>query len=385
MTAALPEVEAFAAGALADGLTDVYLLGMGGSSLCAEVLRDVPLARPDRVQLTVLDTTDERTIHRVTQALDPERALFIVASKSGSTIEVKALEQHFWSVMSRAVPVATGRHFVAITDPGTSLSTRAATAGYRQTFTNPPDIGGRYSALSLFGLVPAALVGVDIRVLLSSGREIAERCRANESDQSRPGARRVHGGPREARARQAHAARAAVARAARRVDRAARRREHRKERDRDPPGCRRADGPAVGLRPRSGVCRDPDARCGRRADGGAPAGGSWTPRLPHRDAGERARREFFRWEFGTAIAGTTLGVNPFDEPNVRDAKVRTQAQLDQWKATGTFDFHPPFEHGPGYARREHRPELPTITTTRPLQVDTLPCSTTFLQSRAGPA
>jgi Phosphoglucose isomerase len=365
MTAALPEVEAFAAAALADGLTDVYLLGMGGSSLCAEVLRDVPLARPDRVQLTVLDTTDERTIHRVTQALDPERALFIVASKSGSTIEVKALEQHFWSVMSRAVPVATDRHFVAITDPGTSLSTRAATAGYRQIFTNPPDIGGRYSALSLFGLVPAALVGVDIRVLLTSGREIAERCRANERTNPGLALGAFMGG---------HAKRG---------------------RDKltlllspslEPLGvwieqlvAESTGKNGVGILP---VVGEP---MGQPSDYGHDR--AFVAILTHDavDVRTEARRleeaghpvfhietraselggEFFRWEFGTAIAGATLGVNPFDEPNVRDAKVRTQAQLDQWTATGTFDFHPPFEHGPGYARREHRPERPTTNHDSP--------------------
>ena len=88
--------------------------------------------------------------------------MFLVASKSGSTIEVTSLERHFWSVMKTLVPDDPGRHFVAITDPETSLAALAATRGYRRTFINPPDIGGRYSALSLFGLVPAALMGIDV-------------------------------------------------------------------------------------------------------------------------------------------------------------------------------------------------------------------------------
>ncbi len=176
------DVEAFAADALESGLTDLYLLGMGGSSLCAEVLRDVPLARRHGGNLTVLDTTDERMVQGVTTNLVPERSLFIVASKSGSTIEVSSLERHFWGVMSAALPTSAGRHFLAITDPDTALAARAARLGYRHTFLNPPDIGGRFSALSLFGLVPAALIGLDIRALLASGEKMAARCRADDND-----------------------------------------------------------------------------------------------------------------------------------------------------------------------------------------------------------
>ena len=180
MASRVADVEAFAADALENGLTDLYLLGMGGSSLCAEVLRDVPLPRRPGGNLTVLDTTDERTIQGVTTNLVPERSLFIVASKSGLTIEVSSLERYFWSVMSAALPDSVGRHFIAITDPDTALAARAARLGYRHTFLNPPDIGGRFSALSLFGLVPAALLGLDLRALLASGVRMADECRENE-------------------------------------------------------------------------------------------------------------------------------------------------------------------------------------------------------------
>src|SRR5439155_11964660 len=100
------------------------------------------------------------------EALDPARTLFLVASKSGTTIEVTSLEHYFGSIVTRAIGRDAGQHFIAITDPGTSLVSHAREHQFRSTFINPPDIGGRYSALSLFGLVPAALLGLDVEALL---------------------------------------------------------------------------------------------------------------------------------------------------------------------------------------------------------------------------
>src|SRR4029079_5362637 len=105
--------------------------------------------------------TDERTIREVTSSLTPDRALFLVASKSGSTVEFSSRERHLWGCMTDKIGDKAGRHFAAITDPATSLAALAAERRYRHTFLNPADIGGRYSALSLFGLVPAALLGID--------------------------------------------------------------------------------------------------------------------------------------------------------------------------------------------------------------------------------
>src|SRR5262245_3666357 len=182
MAAEIATVETVTSAIRTDGLTDVYLLGMGGSSLCAEVLRDVPLPRDQRVKLDVLDTTDEYRVRKVTDALAADRSLFIVASKSGSTIEVTSLEHHFRSVLDSAGVTNVGRHFVAITDPGTSLVTHAERAGYRHVFINPPDIGGRYSALSLFGLVPAALLGLDITTVPPARRHVGARRRLKQRD-----------------------------------------------------------------------------------------------------------------------------------------------------------------------------------------------------------
>jgi glucose-6-phosphate isomerase len=356
MTAELPEIEAFAAGVFEAGFNQVYLLGMGGSSLSAEVLRDVPLARHDRMKLVLLDTTDERTIRHATDALAPDRTLFIVASKSGSTLEVKALERHFWSVMARAVPEDTGRHFVAITDPGTSLSARATSVGYRQIFINPPDIGGRYSALSLFGLVPAALLGVDVRVLLASGREIAELCRLNGS--TNPGLSLgafMASQARRGRDKMTLLVPPSLAPLGAWIEQLVAESTGKQGRGVLPvvgepvgqPSDYGADRAFVAIQTRDAVDVRTAAR--RLEESGHPV-------FHIETRASELGGEFFRWEFATAVVGAVLGVNPFDEPNVREAKIRTQAQLDAWRANGAFDIDPPFHQGPGYLRREYRPE-----------------------------
>jgi len=160
MLGEVPELTAFADGVAADGLRDVVLLGMGGSSLAPEVLRRCFGRLPDRPVLHVLDCTDAATILAVERAIDPGKTLFLVSSKSGGTIEPLSLFAHFWA------RVGEGSNFAAITDPGSGLEALAHEHGFRQVFAGDPNIGGRYSALSAFGIVPAALIGVDVRALL---------------------------------------------------------------------------------------------------------------------------------------------------------------------------------------------------------------------------
>jgi glucose-6-phosphate isomerase len=161
MLAQIDDLESFVEGVRADGFSDVVLLGMGGSSLAPEVLRRCFGHQPDHPRLHVLDSTDAATIRAVEQAIDPQKTLFIVSSKSGGTIEPLSLFAHFWSV------IGEGNHFVAITDPGSGLEKLAQEHGFRRTFAGDPNIGGRYSALSAFGIVPAALMGIDVRALLT--------------------------------------------------------------------------------------------------------------------------------------------------------------------------------------------------------------------------
>src|SRR5437763_5467351 len=158
----------FASAVKRDGFTDVVLLGMGGSSLAPEVLRAVLGVAPGWPRLHMLDSTDPAAVLNV--AIAPERTLFIVSSKSGGTIEPNVLAAHFRQLLNDAGVSPWADHFVAITDEGTDLHRRAVGDGFREVFINPSDIGGRYSALSYVGLVPAALMGHHIRSIVDWGR-----------------------------------------------------------------------------------------------------------------------------------------------------------------------------------------------------------------------
>jgi glucose-6-phosphate isomerase len=160
MPGVLDDLEAFAEQISSEGFAGIVLLGMGGSSLAPEVLRRCFGHRPDRPALHVLDSTDAATIRAIGDTVELERTLFIVSSKSGGTIEPLSLFAHFWSLLE------DGSRFVAITDPGSGLQQLAREHSFRKVFTGDPNIGGRYSALSPFGIVPAALTGVDVRTLL---------------------------------------------------------------------------------------------------------------------------------------------------------------------------------------------------------------------------
>ncbi len=310
-----------------DGITTVYLLGMGGSSLCAEVIRSVYGVRGGHPQLVVMDTTDEEAIHGAVSRLDAARTLFLVASKSGGTIEPASMERLFWAEVSRVLGPAAGRQFVAITDPGTGLAQLAGQRGYRHTFVNPADIGGRFSALSLFGLVPAALIGAPVRELLAGGGEMAAGCK-QENHQNAG----LELGAFIGTAANAGRDKLTVLL---------------------PPSMRtlglwieqliaestgkhgKGALPVVDepLAPASeygsdrvfvSVSTDHDSPDLGRVQALEDAG---HPVLRLSTRAQALGAEFFRWEFATAIAGAVLGINPFDEPNVAEAKDKTRAIL----------------------------------------------------------
>lgn len=341
-----------------DQIRRVYVLGMGGSSLCAEVIQRVLPEPPHAPQLAVLDTTDERTIRDVTDALSPPNTLVLVASKSGATLEMTTLEQHFWKVMSDALGDRAGRHFVAITDPGTPLVARAEARGYRETFVNTPNIGGRYSALSLFGLVPAALLRHPVDALLRSANGMAERCRADSADN--PGL--------ALGAFIASAARAGRDKLTLLAD------DHLESLGVwiEQLVAESTGKHGGGVLP---VVGEPVARPSEYGDDRAfvliaPPGPGELRDLATRlrDTGHPVFEidmtpdglggEFFRWEFATAVAGSVLGVNPFDEPNVAAAKRRTDEQLETRRRKAAFKIDPPLERGHGYSRRERNSHVP---------------------------
>ena len=323
-----------------EGIEAVYLLGMGGSSLCAEVLRAVFGIREGYPQLHVLDTTDERTLTSAASRMNPGRTLFIVASKSGGTVEVASMERFFWQEVSRVMGTKAGRHFIAITDPGTALERLARERGYRATFINPADIGGRFSALSLFGLVPAALIGVSPDELLKAGTTMAEGCRQQNHTNAglELGAFIAHAA-QNGRDKLTVALAPSFASLGLWIEQLVAESTGKHGKGSLPVVDEPLGAPDVYGEDRAfvSVASESDSADTTRLDA-LEAAGFPVLRLSIRH--ENLGAEFFRWEFATAVAGAALGINPFDEPNVSEAKEKTKALLGTYTSRGTFDDAP---------------------------------------------
>ena len=176
MTGEAERLNALADEVRAEGYTDTVLLGMGGSSLAPEVLRKTFGVKKGYLDLAVLDSTDPGAVLQIAEKLDASRILFIVATKSGTTAETLSFFKFFYNWVSQAMGTErSGNSFIAITDPGSKLAELASRYKFRATFVNDPEIGGRYSALSYFGLVPASLVGVDLHRLLANAQTMVRR------------------------------------------------------------------------------------------------------------------------------------------------------------------------------------------------------------------
>ncbi len=188
MAEAPEDLHRFAAEVAAEGVRQIVLLGMGGSSLAPEVFAASLETAPGAPRLLVVDTTHPTAVRQALARVEPGRALFVVSSKSGTTIETLSLFRAFWSVAARAGP-RPGRRFIAITDPGSPLETLAHERGFRRVYQAPFDVGGRYSALSVFGLVPAALAGADTWRVLERAREMARASGPDVPAVANPGLR----------------------------------------------------------------------------------------------------------------------------------------------------------------------------------------------------
>ena len=323
-----------------EGFEAVYLLGMGGSSLCAEVLRSVFGVSEGYPTLTVLDTTDEQTLTGAAARMDPRRTIFVVASKSGSTVEVASMERYFWQEMTRALGERAGGHFIAITDPGTALYELAIARGYREIFVNPPDIGGRFSALSLFGLVPAALIGAPVDALLSGGAAMAEGCRQhNHANAGLELGAFMAAAAADGRDKLTVALAPSFASLGLWIEQLVA-----ESTGKHGTGLLPVVDEPLGRPDEYGsdrafvsIASESDAADEERL-AALEAAGFPVMRLSIRHDGLGA--EFFRWEFATAVAGAAMRINPFDEPNVAEAKEKTKALLAGYAARGRFDDAP---------------------------------------------
>ena len=322
MLGRVPELKRFAEECASDGLTTAVLAGMGGSSLAPEVLRTTFSVAPGMLDVIVLDTTHPDQILAVERSLDFDKTLFLVSSKSGTTTETNSHFAYFWE------KVRDGSRFFAITDPGTPLEKLAGEHGFRRTFLNPPDIGGRYSALSYFGLVPGALIGADLEALLERAIGMAAACR------KRPG--RTHNPGAGLGAVIGEAALASRDKLTLVLPEETRSFGYWVEQllaestGKDGKGVVPVEGEDIG---------SPSVYGDDRLFVVFGPGGVWNETMgPHKDAGHAATyypsivavglgAAFFLWEFATAVAGAVIGIHPFDQPNVQEAKDATEKVL----------------------------------------------------------
>ena len=318
------------------GFEHAVLLGMGGSSLCPEVLRQSFGRVAGAPDLRVLDSTDPAQVASIEQRIDHGRTLFIVSSKSGTTLEPNIFLSYFAErAGGRAGP--GGSQFVAVTDPGSKLEGLAVREGFRHVFPGVPSIGGRYSALSDFGLVPAAVMGLDVGRLLDRAEAMRSACLPSRPLRANPGA--VLGLALGAAARAGRDKITFVIAPAYRSLGAWLEQLLAESTGKDGTGLIPVDGEMPGTRDLYGD----DRLFVHLHDEAVPDGGPEPALAELEQAGHPVVRlglsdpydlggEFFRWELATAVAGSVLGINPFDQPDVEASKIETRRLTAAYEA-----------------------------------------------------
>jgi glucose-6-phosphate isomerase/transaldolase/glucose-6-phosphate isomerase len=339
MRSEAPDLMSFADSVSVAGLRSIVLLGMGGSSLAPEVFSLLFPPGPGGRRFFVIDTTDPESLQAIERLLELERTVFIVASKSGSTIETLSQFQYFLDRLQKAGIAHPGKHFIAITDAGSRLEKLAQGHAFRRVFLNPADIGGRYSALSFFGLVPAALWGVDVNSILDSASEMIAASGPQAPPENNPalrlaallGAGALQGcdklfllSPRKVETL-GNWIEQLVAESTGKEGRGI------------VPIVAGPDAP-IELLEQGAVTvaltldGHDDAALERTMaaleERGAPL--AEIRMAAPTDLGA----EFFRWEVATVLAGMALAIDPFDEPNVQESKDATGRILREFESTG---------------------------------------------------
>lgn len=331
------KIKSFADEIRSAGFRCAVLLGMGGSSLASEVFRECFGVAAGYLDLKALDTTVPASILEAQRGLDLKTTLFIVSSKSGGTIEVSSLYKYFRSLMEQVAGDRAGEHFVAITDPGTSLGKMASEHRFRKTFLNPPDVGGRFSALSYFGLAPAALMGVDIDRLLMRAAQAVESSGLNVPAIENAA---LWLGAIMGRAADSGMDKISLiispklASFSLWIEQLVAESTGKEGKGvipiaDEPPGAPEkygADRVFVYLRLDEDNTYDEFVSAMEKAK---------HPVITLRVHGPfDLGREMFRWEFATAVAGAVLKINPFDQPNVQESKDLTGHLLDLYRQQG---------------------------------------------------
>ena len=347
-----------AAEARAERFTHALVLGMGGSSLCPEVLKMTFGRIGGHPELFVLDSTDPAQIRGIERRIDLAHTLFIVSSKSGTTLEPNIFMQYFFDRARQAVgPERAGTRFIAITDPGSKLTQVAKADRFRRVLAGVPSIGGRYSALSDFGMAPAAIMGLDVGRFLGHAVAMTERCGASVPPAENPGvllgavlgvlARRgrdkvtLTASPRIAGLgvwleQLLAESTGKIGKGLIPVDRE----------PLGPPAVYGDDRQFVYVRLTSAADPAQDDAVAALERAGQPV-----VRLGIDDPYELGA-EFFRWEIATAVAGAILDVNPFDQPDVEASKVATRALTDHYETSGALPAESPLRAGdPAFAAK----------------------------------
>ena len=314
----------------------VVLFGMGGSSLCPDVLRHTFGRVEGSPELTVLDTTCPLVIEKLAAELDLARTLFLVASKSGGTLETLSHYRYFFERVREAGVESGSRNFIAITDEGSGLHEESQAKDFGHAFLNPADIGGRYSALSYFGMVPAALMGLDVAVLLQRARAMARECRGEDPEHNPGldlgavlGAAATHG-----RDKVTIACSPGIATLGMWLEQLLAESTGKEGKGIIPvegepllsPSAYGDDRLFVDVRVAGDTANE--AALAALRDAGQPV-----VTIEVADSLDLAG-EFMRWEVATAVAGALLGINPFDQPNVQESKDNTKAVLASWTDAG---------------------------------------------------
>ncbi|HJO39339.1 MAG: bifunctional transaldolase/phosoglucose isomerase [Vicinamibacterales bacterium] len=327
------------------GFTDAVVLGMGGSSLCADVLSRSLGPVDGAPRLRVLDSTDPAQVASVEAAVDLERCLFIVASKSGTTLEPSLFGDYFYGLVEARLGDRAGEHFLAVTDPGSRLEVLAKRRRFHSVAPGVRSIGGRYSALSDFGLVPAAVMGLDVERLLACAAEMASACGVDRPVASNPG---VQLGLALGLAARAGRDKVTFALSNGLLPLGAWLEQLLAEStgkrglglipvDGEPAGSPEVYGAdrvfvSIRLTAEGGESDDAEAEHAAAIDA-LEATGHPVVRITLGDRYDLAG-EFFRWEIATAVAGAVLAINPFDQPDVEAGKVATRALTDAYETSG---------------------------------------------------